>query len=337
MACIVVDNSQRLECKHTRQSRSMPQPRSSFSLSDFDYSTAVGADRTGARDRAHARAACCTSTGSAFADLAFADLPRLIARGDLIVFNDTRVDQGARSQATQADRRQGRAAARARARPERGALPAPREPSAAGRRRARCLPGGARATVVARARSLLRAAPAGRRVVPRLSRASRRGAAAAVHRARAADADDEARYQTVYRARARRGRGADRRPALRRARCSPRSRPRGVAVAHVTLHVGAGTFQPVATRGSRRAHDARRVVPDSRGDRRRHRGRRARAAAASSPSARRAVRALESAADADGRRAAQARARRGSSSRRAIASASSTACSPISTCRSRRC
>ena len=58
-------------------------------------------------------------------------------------------------------------------------------------------------------------------------------------------ADDERRYQTVFAARARRGRGTDRRRCTSTRRCSPRSRRAASSAAPITLHVGAGTFQPV--------------------------------------------------------------------------------------------
>ena len=61
---------------------------------------------------------------------------------------------------------------------------------------------------------------------------------------RTALSEDRERYQEHLRARARRGRSAHREPAFRcRARAGAR-RPR-IGRAFVTLHVGAGTFQPV--------------------------------------------------------------------------------------------
>ena len=75
---------------------------------------------------------------------------------------------------------------------------------------------------------------------------------------------------------------------------------RGVARAFVTLHVGAGTFQPVQHRGPGPASDAQRVVHAARGDRRRPSPRRVPAAAGSLPSGTTTLRALESAALAAG-------------------------------------
>jgi S-adenosylmethionine:tRNA ribosyltransferase-isomerase len=64
--------------------------RSTFTLSDFDYALAPeliaqapAATRAGSR--------LLHVEGAALTDLHFADLPRLLARGDLIIFNDTRV------------------------------------------------------------------------------------------------------------------------------------------------------------------------------------------------------------------------------------------------------
>jgi S-adenosylmethionine:tRNA ribosyltransferase-isomerase len=59
-------------------------------------------------------------------------------------------------------------------------------------------------------------------------------------------ADDDERYQTVFAREVGAGGRADRRAALRRLRCSARLRAKGVQFGHVTLHVGRGTFQPVA-------------------------------------------------------------------------------------------
>jgi S-adenosylmethionine:tRNA ribosyltransferase-isomerase len=68
----------------------MPHPRSLFTLSDFDYTLppeliaqAPASVRSGSR--------LLHVAGSAFSDRRFTELPQLIARGDLMVFNDTRV------------------------------------------------------------------------------------------------------------------------------------------------------------------------------------------------------------------------------------------------------
>src|SRR5215831_10420875 len=68
----------------------MPHRSFSFTLSDFDYelpqeriAQSPSSERSGSR--------LLHVAGSTLTDLRFTDLPRLVARGDLIVFNDTRV------------------------------------------------------------------------------------------------------------------------------------------------------------------------------------------------------------------------------------------------------
>jgi S-adenosylmethionine:tRNA ribosyltransferase-isomerase len=151
---------------------------------------------------------------------------------------------------------------------------------------------------------------------------------------RAANAADASRYQTLYA----RHPGAAAAPtaglhfdgAMLDSLASA-----GIAIAYVTLHVGAGTFQPVESEDLTRhtMHAERYRIP-----RRRPRPsrRRAHGAGASSPSERRACarwnhprRRMET--------SRRVKPKRGSSSRRAIVSAPSTGSSPTSICRSRRC
>ena len=127
----------------------------------------------------------------------------------------------------------------------------------------------------------------------RTDRAPRPRAAAALHQ-HARRRRRRERYQTVFA----REPGAVAAPTAAlhfdAARCSPRCDARGVERASVTLHVGAGTFQPVRSREPRRAHACTAsgtTVPRRRGDA--DRAPRRRAAAAWSRSARPAVRALE--------------------------------------------
>jgi S-adenosylmethionine:tRNA ribosyltransferase-isomerase len=213
---------------------------SRYSTRDFDYSLPRELiAQTPAAERAASR--LLHVDGGALADLRFADLPRLVGPSDLLVFNDTRVIKS-------------RLAAR---RPTGGKvelllervtgpaqglfqLRASHPPRIGGVLE---LAGGARATVVGRRDRFfeLRIDAA----LPLRDYLERHGAVPLPpYIARAPDVDDEARYQTVYA----RHEGAVAAPtaglhfddallaALARA---------GVASAHLTLHVGAGTFQPV--------------------------------------------------------------------------------------------
>ena len=211
-----------------------------FTLSDFDY--ALPAEliaQTPAPERTGSR--LLHVCGSTFDDLRFIDLPRLLARGDLLIFNDTRVVK-ARLTAQ---------------RPTRGKvellleralgkdeaifqLRASHPPHAGGML---LLPGGARATVVAREGRFFRLHLGG---VDSLDDYLERHGDVPLppYIARAARDADAERYQTVYARHA----GAAAAPtaglhfddamlaALARA---------GIEQAYVTLHVGAGTFQPV--------------------------------------------------------------------------------------------
>ena len=92
-------------------------------------------------------------------------------------------------------------------------------------------------------------------------RAPRRDAVAALRGARRRSRGSRALPDRL-RARARRGRGADGGPAFH-ARCCWPVAARGVEVAYVTLHVGAGTFQPVRVEdvAEHRMHAESCVVP----------------------------------------------------------------------------
>ena len=161
-----------------------------------------------------------------------------------VVFNDTRVIKS-RLHAVKPTGGAVELLARARARPARGGVPAPREPPAAPRRHdrpaRRCDGDGGRAR-----RPLLPAAHRRRAVAgSTISTATARSRCRRTSRATPTPTD-ETRYQTVYARHA----GAVAAPtaglhfddamlaALRAA---------GIAVAWVTLHVGAGTFAPVQT------------------------------------------------------------------------------------------
>ncbi len=157
-------------------------------------------------------------------------------------------------------------------------------------------------------------------------------------------ADDERRYQTVFAAEP----GAVAAPTAALhfdAELLAAIAARGVERCAITLHVGAGTFQPVRSDDLAGARDAQRAL-----QRRRRRGRGDRAR----PGARRAggrgrhdqpagagvggAGVVDAASDSrPGRGSRPPAARPGSSSRRASRSASSTCCSPTSTCRRAPC
>jgi len=211
-----------------------------YSLSDFDYALppeliarSPGAERAGSR--------LLHVSGAALADRAFADLPRLLARGDLVVFNDTRVINA-------------RLFAR---RPTGGKvellleralgvdeaifqLRASHPPQPGG---ALLLPGNARATVIAREGRFFQLRLEG--IGSLFDYLERHGAVPLPpYIARPADAVDAARYQTVYARHA----GAVAAPTAGLHFDEPMLAAlaaAGVASAFVTLHVGAGTFAPV--------------------------------------------------------------------------------------------
>ena len=170
------------------------------------------------------------------------------------------------------------------------------------------------------------------------ARAPRPRAAAALHRATPTTPTTSAATRRCSpRARARSRRRPRRCTSTRR--CSPTLRARGVERAAVTLHVGAGTFQPVRSEVLAGARDAQRVV--------RGRGRGDGGGGGANPRARRPRR--------RGRHDEPARARVGAALRSGsgvlgaaagetdlfitpgFASGSSTCCSPTSTCRRARC
>jgi len=215
-------------------------PHRSFTLSDFDYALpqdliaqAPAAARTGSR--------LLHVAGSALADLRFADLAQLVARGDLMVFNDTRVVRARVSALRPTGGKVELLLERALGANEAlFQLRASHPPRPGG---AVLLPGGARAIVVGRDGRFFHLRVEG---VESLDDFLERHGEVPLppYIARAATDVDAERYQTVYA----RHPGAAAAPtaglhfdeallaALRTA---------GVEFAYVTLHVGAGTFQPV--------------------------------------------------------------------------------------------
>ena len=179
--------------------------------------------------------------GGTLADLAFADLPGLLAAGDLVVFNDTRVIKSR----LHAAKPTGGAVELLLERvlgPHEGVfqLRASHPPRPGG---TIDLPGGVTATVVARDGRFFRL----RIAVPMslLDYLDRHGAVPLPpYIARAPDAVDETRYQTVYARHA----GAVAAPTAGLhfdAAMLAALGARGIGVAWVTLHVGAGTFAPM--------------------------------------------------------------------------------------------
>jgi S-adenosylmethionine:tRNA ribosyltransferase-isomerase len=234
----------------------MPTP---LSLTDFDYALPEELiAQAPARTRSGSR--LLDVEGAALRDLGFADLPSLLRPGDLAVFNDTRVIRaravgrkptGGRVEML-VERIVGNDGAWAQLRASHLPRPGGRIDFA----------GGAHATVEARDDRffLLRFHGTGALVdwlerhgeVPLPPYITRRG-----------DADDAERYQTVYA----REPGAVAAPTAGLHFDEPALAAlaaRGVAHAFVTLHVGAGTFQPVTSEelSLHRMHGERYAIPD---------------------------------------------------------------------------
>ncbi len=217
-------------------------PKRHYTLRDFDYrlppeliAQAPTAERTGSR-LLHVQ-------GAALTDLEFRDLPRLLAPGDLLVFNDTRVIKsrliGRKPTGGGVELLLERALG-----PNEGLfqLRASHPPRVGGEVQ---LPSGVRATVLERDGRFFRLRFEG--LSSLLAYLERHGEMPLPpYIARPAGADDEARYQTVYA----RQTGAVAAPTagLHFDAAMLASLQRlGFDCAYLTLHVGAGTFQPVET------------------------------------------------------------------------------------------
>jgi S-adenosylmethionine:tRNA ribosyltransferase-isomerase len=185
--------------------------------------------------------------GGALEDRAFVDLPALLAPGDLLVMNDTRVlharlfgrkDSGGQIEVL-VERVTGDDEVLAQVRASKSPKPGSRL----------LLEDAFEAEVLGREGEFYRLrfhAPQPADAVELLERHGRLPLPPYIERA-AASADEE-RYQTVFA----RERGSVAAPTAGLHFDAPlleRLRARGIAIAHVTLHVGAGTFQPV------RVHD----------------------------------------------------------------------------------
>ncbi len=211
-------------------------------LADFDYALPPElVAQHPPRERAASRLLHLDGATGAIADRAFRDLPSLVRPGDLLVFNDTRVikarlrgrkDTGGEVEALVErvlDERRALAQLRASKTPKAG--------------RALLFAGGVRAEVLGREGDLFELAFAGDRPVLDLLEAHGE-VPLPPYIGHAPGAEDEARYQTVYA----KVPGAVAAPTAGLhfdAAMLAALRERGAASATVTLHVGAGTFQPV--------------------------------------------------------------------------------------------
>ncbi len=232
------------------------EPRSALTLADFDY---VLPPELIARVPLPQRSASrlLEMNGARFHDHNFTDLPKLLRRGDLLVLNDSRVlharllgrkDSGGQVEVL-IERLEGRAEAIAQVR-------ASKSPKAGSRLQ---LEDAFEVDVLGRDGEFYRLRFPGD-AAELIERHGRLPLPPYIERM--AEAGDETRYQTVFA----REKGSVAAPtaglhfdhellaALREG---------GVAIAHVTLHVGAGTFQPVRTENlaEHRMHTERYTVP----------------------------------------------------------------------------
>jgi len=218
-----------------RMSDSLP-----YRLSDFDYELPPELiAQTPTVSRSASR--LLHVAGAKLCDRAFADLPELLAPGDLLVFNDTKVIRsrvyGRKDSGGKVELLLERIVAGDEAWLQLSARHAPK-PGARF-----TLDGGAKATVIEREGRFFRLRIAAD--VPFAAYLDRHGKVPLPpYIARAPQPEDSERYQTVYA----RHPGAVAAPTAGLHFDLPmleRLRERGVAFAYLTLHVGAGTFQPV--------------------------------------------------------------------------------------------
>jgi S-adenosylmethionine:tRNA ribosyltransferase-isomerase len=231
----------------------------SLTLADFDY--ALPPELIAQTPcRSAPPVACWCWTATACSDAVFVDLPRWLRAGDLLVMNDSRVlharllgrkDSGGQVEVL-VERLLDGSEVLAQVR-------ASKSPQPGSRLR---LEDALDVEVLGTRRRVLPLRFPGRR--RRADRAPRPLAAAAVYRAQAA-APDETRYQTVY-AREKGSAAAPTAGCTSTRTCSRHTAQMGVASAWVTLHVGAGTFQPVRTERSGRTSHAYRALCIAAGD-----------------------------------------------------------------------
>ena len=232
--------------------------RPRYRVSDFDYELPP---ELIAQTPAIARTASrlLHVAGAKLRDCTFADLPELLAPGDLLVFNDTKVIRsrvhGRKDTGGKVELLLERIVADDEAWMQLSASHPPREGSSL------MLDGGARATVIERNGRFFRLRIAAD--VPLAAYLDRHGEVPLPpYIARAPQPEDCERYQTVYA----RHPGAVAAPTAGLHFDMPmleHLRERGVAFAYVTLHVGAGTFQPVEVEdlAQHRMHSERFDIP----------------------------------------------------------------------------
>jgi S-adenosylmethionine:tRNA ribosyltransferase-isomerase len=232
-----------------------------LSIDDFDYELPPeliaqhpSATRSGSR--------LLRLSGDVLSDHRFSDLPQLLAPGDLLVLNDTRVIKA---------RLFGRKETGGRIEvlierllPESEALAQVHAGRAAKPGSTLELHGGLRLRVIGREGEFYRLRFPG----DALELLERYGSVPLPpYIAHAPESDDETRYQTVYA----RAPGAVAAPTaglhFDDALLAALAR-RGVEIAYVTLHVGAGTFQPVRVKGlsEHRMHAERYAIPEGTAD-----------------------------------------------------------------------
>jgi len=231
---------------------------SRYRLSDFDYELPRELiAQTPAVSRSASR--LLHVAGAKLRDRAFAELPEVLATGDLLVFNDTKVIRsrlhGRKVSGGKVELLLERIVADDEAWMQLSASHPPK-PGASF-----ALDGGARATIIERKGRFFRLRIAAD--VPFAAYLDRHGKVPLPpYIARAPQLEDRERYQTVYA----RHPGAVAAPTAGLHFDLPvleRLRERGVAFAYVTLHVGAGTFQPVEVEdlAQHRMHSERFDVP----------------------------------------------------------------------------
>ena len=236
-----------------------PQEERALTVDDFDYALPSDLIAQHPAPERTASRLLRLAAGGALSDHLFADLPRLLATGDLLVLNDTRVvkarltgirDTGGRVEVL-IERVSGPREALAQIRASHAPRPGVRLR----------LAGALDAVVLGRTDDLFRLRFAGD--TPVLELLERHGSVPLPpYIAHLPDAVDEGRYQTVYA----RSPGAVAAPTAGLHFDEPllaALRGRGVELAFLTLHVGAGTFQPMRTQrlADHRMHSERYELP----------------------------------------------------------------------------